>query len=582
MMHTRLFLPLLAALGLTLAPAPHAGASTAAAPPPPGRILSSSGVSAGGIIGFNPDGSNYINYTPDDSGDNGRFDKSEHPSISRDGSLIAFDSNRNGVLNSRDNASHIFVINGDGTGTRQLTFKSALSDGTPITDFYPEMSPDGKEIAFLSNRGDQRDTGPSFPTNQYGGTKDIWVINTDGTNLHQITFAQPKQSGQDTFYESQVGGIAWGPDSHTLAFKGNRLSQTKPNQYTGVVGFVNDDGSGYRFLSDFGDTVNFSADAALDWSPNGRYIAAPYGDNNYIGALVIFDLTTGSTSSIPRKDSSGNFFRPFDASAGALRFSPDSTRLISDPDYNVQYIFNLDGTNQVALNVPLNRSEPLCWASGPAILKPDHLTVTPSPVYVPVGGTVHLIPTLYDAQNNVIVHAVSAWNSNQGTGSFTISTVGDLTATQTAAYSPFTIAPTNGGITAAPVFVVVGSPKLTVTSPVQLSRDGKGNIVARFTLTNRGDGTASQPRVVTAALGGVSATSGASGQAGGNVGTPGPLPFAIAAGFYGVSAQPGEAADILLNFPASSLGPKGTRTVLRFSGDYVVGTFNSSLRVTLP
>lgn len=580
MMHTRLLLPLLAALGLALAPAPRAGASAVVAPPPPGRILSSSGVAYGGIIGFNPDGSNLINYTPNNFGGSGRGDKSEHPSISRDGSLIAFDSNRNGVLNSNDNASHIFVINGDGTGTRQLTFKSALSDGTPITDFYPEMSPDGKEIAFLSNRGDQRDTGPSFPTNQYGGTKDIWVINTDGTYLHQVTFAQPKQSGQDTFYESQIGGISWGPDSHMLAFKGNRLSQTKPNQYTGVVGFVNDDGSAYRFLHDFGDTVNFraDADAALDWSPNGRYIAAPYGDNNYIGALVIFDLTTGSTSSIPRRDSSGNVFRPFDASAGALRFSPDSTRLISDPDYSVQYIFNLDGTHQVALKVPLDRSEPLCWAAGPAIPKPDHLTVTPSPVYVPIGGTVHLIPTLYDAQNNVIVHAVRAWNSNQDTGPFTISTVGDLTATQTAAYGPFTIAPTSGGITAAPVFVVVGTPKI-IAAVTQLSRDGSGNVVVSLTLTDTGDGAAPQPRLNMATLGGVAAS----------VGTdaindpPGPLPFYIVPpGFYGGSFVPGKSLNLTLTFPAASLGPKGTRTVLRFSGDYIVGTFNSSLRVTLP
>jgi len=579
MIHTRISLPLLGALGLALISAPHARASTAIAPPPPGRILSSSGASFGGIIGFNSDGSNYINYTPDDSGDSGRTDKSEHPSISRDGGLIAFDSNRNGVPNSYDNASHIFVINGDGTGTRQLTFKSVLSDGTPITDFYPEMSPDGKEIAFLSNRGDQRDTGPSFPTNQYGGTKDIWVINTNGTNLHQITFAQPKQSGQDTFYESQIGGIAWGPDSHTLAFKGNRLSQTKPNQYAGVVGFVNDDGSGYRFLHDFGDTVNFSAaaDAALDWSPNGRYIVAPYGDNNYYGALVIFDLTTGSTSSIPRKDSNGNFFQPFDAGAGTLRFSPDSTRLISDPDYNVQYIFNLDGTNQVALNVPLFRSEPLCWASGPAIPKPDHLTVTPSPVYVPVGGTVHLIPTLYDAQNNVIVHAVRAWNPSEGAG-FTISTVGDLTATQTAPNGPFTITPTSGGITVDPVFVVVGTPKI-IAAVTQLSRDGSGNVVVSLTLTDNGDGSAPQPRLDTATLGGVAASVGADA-----IGDPpGPLPFYIVPpGFYSGSFAPGKSLNLTLTFPAASLGPKGTRTVLKLSGDYIVGTFGGSVRVTLP
>ncbi len=485
MTRTRVFFSLLGALGMALASAPH----TAAAPPP-GHILSSSGASYGGIIGFNSDGSNYINYTPDDATDLGRpQDKSEHPSISRDGSLMAFDSTRVAMPTGGDNAPHIFVMNSDGTGTRQITFKGTLGDGTPFRDFYPEMSPDGKEIAFVSNRGDQLDSGPSFPTNQYGGSKDIWVINTDGTNLHQVTFAQPLQSGQDTVYYSQVGGIAWGPDSHTLAFKGNRLSQTTPNQYTGVVGFVNDDGSGYRFLHDFGNTVNFRADvdAALDWSPNGRYIAAPYGDNNYYGALVIFDLTTSSTSSIPRKDSNGNVFQPFDASAGALRFSPDSTRLISDPDYNVQYIFNLDGTNQVVLNVPLNRSEPLCWAPGAAIAKPDHLSITPSPVFVAVGETVSLIPTLYDAQNNVIVHAVRAWNSNQGPSVFTISPTGSLTGVQNTTNNPSSITPDNAGITAASTNVVVGphktAPSWTAVS-VAAGSDGKTRI-----LWNKNDGS---------------------------------------------------------------------------------------------
>jgi len=64
---------------------------------------------------------------------------------------------------------------------------------------------------------------------------------------------------------------------------------------------------------------------------------------------------------------------------------------------------------------------------------------------------------------------------------------------------------------------------------------------------------------------------------------PGPLPFYIVPpSFYGGIFAPGKALNITLTFPAASLGPKGTRTVLRFSGDYIVGTFSGSLRVTLP
>lgn len=579
MMHTRLFLPLLAALAL--APAPHAGASTAVAPLPPGHILSSSGASYGGIIGFNSDGSNYINYTPDDATDPYRpQDKSEHPGISRDGSLMAFDSTRVAIPAGGDNAPHLFVMNSDGTGTRQITFQGTLGDGSPFRDYAPEMSPDGKEVAFISNRGDVRNSVANNRYTGYAGTTDVWVINTDGTNLRQLTFpqAQPNNNG-DTYYQTRIGGIAWGPDSHSLAFKGSRLD-TLSNQVTtlAVVGLVQDDGTGYGILEHFG----YTAGDTLDWSPNGRYIAASYGSGNgYYGKLVILDLTTNTATSLPCCDSNGKTILPFSTSTGALRFSPDSTRLITSTgyngEYNVQYIYNLDGSNQVALNVPLVRDEPLCWAPGAAIAKPDHLSITPSPVYVPVGGTVHLIPTLYDAQNNVIVHAVRAWNLSERANTF-ISAVGDLTAFQTAPNGPFTITPDNGGITAAPVFVVVGTPKI-IPAVTQLSRDGNGNVIVSLTLTDNGDGSAPQPRLNTATLGSVAASVGTDA-----IGDPpAPLPFYIVPpGFYSGSFVPGKSLNLTLTFPAAALGPKGTRTVLRLGGDYIIGTFSSSLRVTLP
>jgi Tol biopolymer transport system component len=61
----------------------------------------------------------------------------------------------------------IFVIKTDGTGLHQLT-------NDVYKDRFPRWSPDGRRIAFHSNRG---------------GKHDIWLINPDGSALERLTYA---------------------------------------------------------------------------------------------------------------------------------------------------------------------------------------------------------------------------------------------------------------------------------------------------------------------------------------------------------------------------------------------------------
>jgi WD40 repeat protein len=78
--------------------------------------------------------------------------------ISPDGKFIAFESERN------DN-SDIYLID---IATKEI---KRLTDH-PTRDYSPTWSPDGKKIAFISERD---------------GFSHIWVVNADGTGLFQLT-----------------------------------------------------------------------------------------------------------------------------------------------------------------------------------------------------------------------------------------------------------------------------------------------------------------------------------------------------------------------------------------------------------
>ena len=83
-----------------------------------------------------------------------------HPAWSPDNHLIAFESNREG-------ASHIYLMNADGTHQRALT-SGAMNDRHPI------WSPDGKSILFDSTDG---------------VSQDIWIVNVADGARKQLTHA---------------------------------------------------------------------------------------------------------------------------------------------------------------------------------------------------------------------------------------------------------------------------------------------------------------------------------------------------------------------------------------------------------
>ncbi len=150
----------LALLGALAGAAAPAQATFPGSPGPlvyPRSSFSESSFDNGGLFAHGPRLSQKPQQLTTDPDDNA-------PSFSADGHLIAFASNRDAGTSS---GTHIYVMNADGSGVRQLTSGSAF-------DSDPSFSPDGERVVF------DRRTGGS-------GSSRIYAVGVDGSGLHQLT-----------------------------------------------------------------------------------------------------------------------------------------------------------------------------------------------------------------------------------------------------------------------------------------------------------------------------------------------------------------------------------------------------------
>jgi Tol biopolymer transport system component len=169
-----------------------------------------------------------------------------HPTWSPDGRQIAFYS-------QRGNYSDIYLIDCDGTDERQLT--ENLSN-----DKDPAWSPDGTLIAFVSNRENDNE---------------IYVMKPDGSDQRALT---------DN--DSNEWSPAWSPDGNQIAFVTDRNGQQD-------LYLMDSDGGNVRRLTD--DSYSWNDDPA--WSPDGKLIAFRSNRNDQVDIYLI----QVNGSSIPKQ-----------------------------------------------------------------------------------------------------------------------------------------------------------------------------------------------------------------------------------------------------------------------------------------
>jgi Tol biopolymer transport system component len=248
-------------------------------------------------------------------------------------------------------AEDIYSVNVDGSGVKQLTTD-------PAAEFDPAWSPDGMQIAYRHQPGDDR-------------TTEIWVVNADGSNAHALT-------------ENDVAdwGPGWTPDG--------RVSW---NSAVGVGGggfhlwVANADGSDQHSLGDV--VIEYPA-----WSPDGSKVAFMAQEPNASGSnpdYNIWVMNADETDPQRLTDTPGE--------DGWPAWSPDGTQIVfasarDDTGGSLGpllhlYLMNVDGSDQHLLIDAFGQYADWSPAGGIIVFSPGLNLVTPSGTAlgaIPVSG----------------------------------------------------------------------------------------------------------------------------------------------------------------------------------------------------
>jgi len=412
--------------------------------PQEGRILATNGVAIGGIIQENLDAKFFVamqHNTTDDQMPAGDYyrSKSDYPNVSRTG-LVTFVSNRD------RSGWRIYTTNLDGTNTKQITTATDAphnAGGQVADDTYPMISPDGKKIAFLSQRG----VYAKYPSTS---GHDVFLMNSDGSGLHQLVATETDSRGDS----SDIFALVWSPDSSQIAYRGNRLIKIGDLvQRKDLIGVINVDGSNERkfLIADCG------GGNVLDWQQNiimGSYGGAFQGCPQQTTAYFGISPTTGTQSFNVTADQMNNWAGN---GPGAARLSPDAKKILfssepdaSDPNGPSRFnLINIDGTGLSTYTVGgIPPRSWLYWAPGASMLPPILMVLSPSKISIKRGGTGKLTPLLFDKNGEIVSKSGWDWRWGNRIGNFKIDLAGNILTTADTALGTFDVNISNANLSA--------------------------------------------------------------------------------------------------------------------------------------